>query len=647
MKPRLIICLFVLGMVLQPASMVSANPGLLVDPINGGTVTPSSLVSTLVGSGVSFSNVSYTGTDLASGQFSGGTGIIGFGSGIVLTSGSATNVIGPNTLDGSTSINGTPGDADLEALPGIGSGNSSDAAVLEFDFTPTTSPIYFNFVFSSEEYNEYANTLYNDVFAFFVNGTNCAMVPSTSTPVSVNTINGGNPYGTNAQNPQYFRNNDLEDGGGFIDTEMDGLTTVLTCQAIVNADTTNHLKLAIADTGDSSLDSAVFLEAGSLTTTPPDHTLSVSTSGDGGGNVNSDPSGIDCPGGEACSSQFPQGTGVTLTATADVGSVFAGWGGDCASFGTTPTCTLTMDVDHTVSAAFDPEPTIQADLSVTKSAAPDPVKAGDVLSYTIDVANAGPSDVTGVNVDDTFPSAMSGVSWTCSITTGTGTCAAASGTGNIHSTVDLTNGSTATFFAYGTVDSATTGSISNTATISSPDDTTSGNNSATAVTAITASTTPDVASGFCSGTTTCTISTNTGAGATPTDPTVSTIQMPPGADPQTITMVETSGATTTLCGGRPCSGQILTFTSNPPLTFAGVTDPTHPVVLTMIFDRSVKQGSQIYVKKDSGAPKLVPPCTVSGIASPHPCVSNKNITPTGDRRFVILFLEGDPIIGKR
>ena len=51
---------------------------------------------------------------------------------------------------------------------------------------------------------------------------------------------------------------------------MDGLTTVLTCAAAVNANQTNTMKLAIADVGDSSYDSNVFIEAGSLTTQPPD-----------------------------------------------------------------------------------------------------------------------------------------------------------------------------------------------------------------------------------------------------------------------------------------------------------------------------------------------------------------------------------------
>ena len=64
-------------------------------------------------------------------------------------------------------------------------------------------------------------------------------------PVSVNTINGGNPIGTDASHPELFRNNSTDPGPPAIDTEMDGLTTVLLCQAPVVANEPNTMKLAI------------------------------------------------------------------------------------------------------------------------------------------------------------------------------------------------------------------------------------------------------------------------------------------------------------------------------------------------------------------------------------------------------------------
>ncbi len=60
-----------------------------------GTQPPSILVQNLMGGGVAFSNVTYQGVGGSSGTFTGGNGIIGFGSGIILSTGLAASVVGP------------------------------------------------------------------------------------------------------------------------------------------------------------------------------------------------------------------------------------------------------------------------------------------------------------------------------------------------------------------------------------------------------------------------------------------------------------------------------------------------------------------------------------------------------------------------
>jgi hypothetical protein len=231
-----------------------------------GPLTPDDLATQLVGEGVTVSNVTYTGADVAAGQFTGGTGIIGFESGIMLSSGDIADTVGPNSFDDTGVDNLQPGDADLTTLAGV---QTFDAAVLEFDFVPTADAVTFNYVFASEEYNEFVHSEFNDVFAFFVNGTNCATV-GAGQPVSINTINNGNPFDTDPrENPTLYINNDLDDGGGSLDTELDGLTVVLTCMAPVNAGATNHMKLAIADASDEVYDAVVFLETGSLQAQTP------------------------------------------------------------------------------------------------------------------------------------------------------------------------------------------------------------------------------------------------------------------------------------------------------------------------------------------------------------------------------------------
>ena len=234
--------------------------GLLVQDLNS-TLTATQLAESLVGAGVTISGVSYTGADVAAGSFSGGDGIIGFDGGVILSSGAVTNIVGPNTADNITANNGTPGDANLTELAGF---PTHDASILEFDFEPAENTVFFRFVFASDEYNEFVNTSFNDVFAFYINGENCARVEGD--PVSINTINYGNPYGsTPYSHPELYINNDLQDGGPFLDTEMDGLTHILTCSAAVTAGEPNHLKLAIADASDSIYDSNVFIESSSLT----------------------------------------------------------------------------------------------------------------------------------------------------------------------------------------------------------------------------------------------------------------------------------------------------------------------------------------------------------------------------------------------
>jgi len=255
----------VIASALTVMPTVQANGGLVTADMNSG-LTPSDLVNTLIGGGVTVSNVAYSGANIAAGTISGGTGIIGFDSGIILSTGDIASVVGPNTADDTTTDNGMPGDADLNTLiPGY---TTFDAAVLEFDFVPTTDVVTFEYVFGSEEYNEFVNSDYNNVFGFFINGVNCALVPGTSTPVSINNVNGGNPYGTGASNPEYYRNNDLDDGGGTINTGLDGLTVVLSVTANVNAGETNHIKLAIGDAGDAILDSDVFIKKASFISPP-------------------------------------------------------------------------------------------------------------------------------------------------------------------------------------------------------------------------------------------------------------------------------------------------------------------------------------------------------------------------------------------
>jgi hypothetical protein len=216
------------------------------------------LASALVGEGITISNVSYKGKKAASGYFSGGKDAgIEIESGIVLTSGYASNLNGvSNTSSSKSGNNYVPGDSQLGALiPGY---STYDAAVLSFDFVSTGDSAYFNYVFGSEEYPEWVNSSFNDVFGFFVDGTNYAVLPD-STPVTIDTVNA-------KVNSDLYNDNSK----GIYATEYDGFTDVLTASITnLNPGQSYNLTLAVADAGDYAYDSGIFLGAGSFSKEPP------------------------------------------------------------------------------------------------------------------------------------------------------------------------------------------------------------------------------------------------------------------------------------------------------------------------------------------------------------------------------------------
>jgi hypothetical protein len=216
-------------------------------------------------------NVTFEGQDGQIGTFSNGLSNVGFADGLIMANGDISVAVGPNDQDNASGGYGisTP-DSDLSTLTG---GTIFDRAGIEFDFTPTETPLTFEFVFASEEYCEYVNSTFNDVFGFFISGPgftgtqNIALIPSTSTPVSINTVN-------HLTNPGYYTNNTPATGTlcgqapstsqAVNELQFDGYTKKMVATANVQTCKTYHIKLKIADVGDGIFDSAVFLKAGSF-----------------------------------------------------------------------------------------------------------------------------------------------------------------------------------------------------------------------------------------------------------------------------------------------------------------------------------------------------------------------------------------------
>ena len=210
----------------------------------------------------------------------------------------------------------------------------------------------------------------------------------------------------------------------------------------------------------------------------------------------------------------------------------------------------------------------QADLSVTKTDSPEPVVAGSNITYTVSLANNGPSDAQGVTVTDAVPANTTFVSAT--VTTGVGwtfSSPPVGGTGNVvFSKATVAAGETAVFTIVVQVGAAVSNGtiITNTATAaSSTTDPVPANNSATATTTVNAQADLAIvktgpANVTPGGSITYNIAvTNNGPGPAPNVIMTDTL-------PALLTFIsvnQTSGPTFTLSGGGTISGTIATFTA--------------------------------------------------------------------------------------
>jgi hypothetical protein len=259
--------------------------------------TANQLAQKLVGSGVTISAATLISKPNQSGKFTATANAFSFTDGIVLTSGgakttaTATGVNAANNPGTHVSTDwSAPGDAWLNLLlplkfPPDPNFVTHDACVLEFDLIPNGDSIFFNYIFSSEEYNGFVCTDYTDIFGFkltgpgIVNYKNIALVPLSATnnqniPVAINTINNGIPssggviskcqLGPNSPYTSYYQANANNQYMSHF-----GRTVKLVAKAAVTRCVKYHLKLAIADVNDGIYDSGVFLEAGSLNSTAP------------------------------------------------------------------------------------------------------------------------------------------------------------------------------------------------------------------------------------------------------------------------------------------------------------------------------------------------------------------------------------------
>jgi hypothetical protein len=237
------------------------------------------LVTCLVGSNFQTRNAVLSGSPDAAGSFTGGMDIVGFEGGVALSTGTILGALGPNSEFGDDGTDHVlDGDPSLDLL--VDPEFTYDACVLQFEFfTDQPQEIEFDYVFASEEYSEYVGVGYDDVLAFYLNGTGaaqniarvtaaCASV--TGVPTSVDNVNCGNQFdplvipvncGCYRTNEWDFSQNPAVPPS--LDSEMDGFTHVFKATGTTIAGW-NTLKVAIADAGDGILDSNVYIRCDSF-----------------------------------------------------------------------------------------------------------------------------------------------------------------------------------------------------------------------------------------------------------------------------------------------------------------------------------------------------------------------------------------------
>ena len=237
--------------------------------------TPQQLVEDILIDSDCINNITVTnvvggdfgGTDQSYGYFDATETTFPFERGIVLSTGRLVNVPGPNSSLSDDDATNWAGDLDLEYA--LNEGGTTNATILEFEFTSVASQVSFRYIFASEEYQENnSNTCqYSDLFGFLIRPAssqdpydNIAIVPNTDTPVKVTTVTPGVPGSCPPENETYFGSfNGINSPINF-----NGQTAILTATANVTPNETYHVKLVIADEQNYRYDSAVFLEAGSF-----------------------------------------------------------------------------------------------------------------------------------------------------------------------------------------------------------------------------------------------------------------------------------------------------------------------------------------------------------------------------------------------
>jgi trimeric autotransporter adhesin len=493
------------------------------------TTTTSTLQSVLAGvtSGATISNVTITsnvsGKGNGVGTFSNAGGFAG--SGVVLRTGTL-NSTNPNTGGG-------------------GSNPNFDITTIEFDVVPTYNSFGVKYSFFSWEYPEYVGSAFNDNVDIIVTGAglaaggvNLASLPNSTTPVQINTINGGTVglFGSASNailtNSAFFTKagcsliacsaaSQYDSTAAGSQYTLDGGTIPLQNVTTVQAGQTYHIKITINDIGDAAKDSQAYV--GLLFSGPPNTTMSkavsptgpvapstqltytlpltnqgfssdkvdvsdsipanatyVAASASNSGTLSGSTvtwSNLIVPAGTCANTACSTITPGTLALTF---KVLAGSSStaiqNSASFATTLPYTPSSTTSNTVTTAVS-----LPDLTLTKTHTGNFTQGQTGATYTLTATNSGTLATSGtVTVVDTLPTgltatAISGTGWTCTLGTLTCTRSDALAAGSSYPAITLTVN----------VAANAASSITNDATVSGGGETNTANDTVTDPTTVT------------------------------------------------------------------------------------------------------------------------------------------------------------------
>ncbi|MFA3919722.1 Hint domain-containing protein [Ruegeria hyattellae] len=218
------------------------------------------MAQAIFGDGATVVSASYTGDNRSSAIYGNGDalapGATPGDSGVILSTGRATSFTrssgDPNvSTRTTTNSNGPNNDPDFNAAAGA---NTFDASYLDVSFIPTSEYMTMQFVFSSEEYPEFQNSIYQDFVGVWINDTqvDLSIAGDDADPGNINSNSNQNLF--------------LDNSGDDYNTEMDGLTVTLSLTMNVIPNQVNTIRIGIADVADNRYDSNLLIAADSIQT---------------------------------------------------------------------------------------------------------------------------------------------------------------------------------------------------------------------------------------------------------------------------------------------------------------------------------------------------------------------------------------------